>query len=89
VSAAEFYWFNIARSFYCIMVTTGAAYIGEFLKKNHTLTVLHVDNNLISDLGISHLMNGLKCNIVLTELYVTKCGLSAKGTQLNCNERYV
>jgi len=63
-----------------IVITTGAGYIGEFLKRNCTLKVLHVDNNCIGDVGISQLMNGLKNNTTLTELYVVKCGLSAKGT---------
>ena len=60
-------------------ITTGASCVGRLLK-NCSLQVLNVGRNSIGDDGISVMMNGLQHNKTLTELYVYKCGLSAKGT---------
>jgi len=48
--------------------------------KNSNLQVLNIGGNSIGDDGISVMMDGLQHNKTFTELYVDKCGLSAKGT---------
>jgi len=65
------------------MMTTGASYVGEYLKKNCTLEILRMGQDLIGDVGISQIVDGLKVNTSLTKLSVMKCGLSAKGTTCN------
>jgi len=65
------------------ILTTGASYVGECLKKNCTLKVLDMDSDDIGDVGISQIMDGLKVNTSLTQLSVENCGLSAKGTTCN------
>ena len=64
---------------FAILLTTGASRIGEFLKNNSTLTILSMVGNSISNDGILQLMKGLLQNSTLTKLYMTDCGLSAKG----------
>jgi len=45
-----------------------------------------MNDNLIGDVGLSQIMDGLKVNTSLTVLVVMQCGLSAKGTACNsCN----
>ena len=67
---------------------TGASCIGECLKDNCTLKILHIahDDNLIGDVGISQLIKGLNQNASLTELSLEGRGLLAQGTAWNnCN----
>jgi len=62
------------------VVTTGASCLSELLKVNNSLQELDMEYNYIDDEGISSVAKGLKHNKTLTKLYITKCGLSVKGT---------
>ena len=69
---------------------TGAACIGEYLKKNCTLKFLNMSFNPIGDVGMSQLMKGLHQNMSLTELHIRECGLSSVGTKCNsCRLEYI
>ena len=65
-----------------LIITTGASYIGEFLKVDCILTVLSIHDNPVGDVGISLIIKGIQQNkgTALTELRVQKCGLSEQGT---------
>ena len=52
---------------------TGAACIGEYLKKTCTLKFLNMSFNPISDVGMPQLIKGLNQNVSLTELHVREC----------------
>jgi len=62
------------------MITTGATAVSRLLVGNHALQVLNVGYNNIGDEGISVITEQLQHITTLTELYVSGCGLSAKGT---------
>ena len=64
------------------LITTGASYIGEFLKGNCILRVLDVQDNSIGDNGLSLIVKGIQQNTstTLRELSVQKCELSVQGT---------
>ena len=63
-----------------VMITTGAIAVNKILMGNCTLQVLNVSSNTIGDDGISVIVEQLQHITTLTELDVTKCGLSVKGT---------
>ena len=56
------------------MIITGAVYISQLLNVTHTLQVLYMSYNNISDDGMTAI------NKSLTTLMVPECGLSLKGT---------
>ena len=70
-------WFSVIV---IVIVTTGASCLGELLKDNNSLQVLHMGNNAIGDDGMSSVADGLQYNKTLTKLYAGKCRLSVKGT---------
>ena len=59
------------------MIITGAVYISQLLNVTHTLQVLSMSFNNISDDGMTV---ALQHNKSLTTLRVLRCGLSVKGT---------
>ena len=63
-----------------VMITTGAIAVNKILMGNCTLQVLNVSSNTIGDDGISVIVEQLQHITTLTELDVTKCRLSVKGT---------
>ena len=62
------------------MIITGAVYISQLLKVTHTLQVLDMGYNNISDDGIAVISEALQHNKSLTTLLVAQCRLSVKGT---------
>ena len=62
------------------MVITGATYISQLLNVTHTLKVLDMSGNDISDDGMAVISEALKHSKSLTKLRVGRCGLSVKGT---------
>ena len=62
------------------MIITGAVYISQLLKVTHTLQVLYMSHNDISDDGMAVISEALQHNKSLTTLWVAGCGLSVKGT---------
>ena len=63
-----------------VMIITGAEYISQLLNVTHTLQHLSIGGNDIGDDGMAVLSEALERNKSLTELWVTECGLSVKGT---------
>ena len=63
-----------------VMITTGAIAVSKLLVGNCTLQVLSVSDNDIGDDGILVIVEQLQHNTTLTELYVSECGLSVKGS---------
>ena len=62
------------------MIITGAIAVSKLLMGNCSLQVLHVSYNNIGDDGVSVIIEQLQHITTLTALYVSECGLSAKGT---------
>ena len=60
-------------------ITTGAHALSKLLVWNCTLQVFDVSYNTIGDDGISEMVEQLQIS-TLTELNITQCGLSVKGT---------
>ena len=60
-------------------ITTGAHALNKLLVGNYTLQVFDVSYNTIGDDGISEMVEQLQIS-TLTELNITQCGLSVKGT---------
>ena len=63
-----------------IMIITGANAVSKLLMGNCYLQELYVSHNNIGDDGISVIVEQLQHITTLTTLYVSKCGLSVKGT---------
>ena len=63
-----------------VMITTGAIAVSKLLVGNCTLQELDVSYNDIGDDGISVIVEQLHHNTTLTELHVSECGLSVKGS---------
>ena len=78
VRTNKFLWFS--KSYFVVMITTGAIAVSKILMGNCTLQVLHVSGNTIGDDGISVIVEQLQHITTLTKLYVMQCGLSVKGT---------
>jgi len=57
----------------------GTSCVSKFLRDNCTLQVLSMNGNAVGDNGVSVIMDGLKCNSSLTELWLEECGFSVKG----------
>ena len=62
------------------IVFTGAVYISQLLNVTHTLQELDMGSNDIGDDGMAVISESLLHNKSLTELNVSWCGLSVKGT---------
>ena len=62
-----------------VIITTGAIAVSKLLMRNCTLQVLHVSYNTITDDGISVIVEHMQNITTLTNLRVSKCGLSVKG----------
>ena len=64
-----------------IIIITGASHISQLLYVTHTLQVLRVSGNSIGDDGMAEISEALRHNthLELKELWVSQCGLSAKG----------
>ena len=62
------------------MIITGAVYISQLLNVTHTLQELNMSYNDIGDEGMAVISEALQHNKPLTKLWVSKCGLSLKGT---------
>ena len=62
------------------MIIKGAVYISQLLNVTHTLQVLNMSYNNISDDGMTVISEALQHNELLTTLGVAGCGLSVKGT---------
>ena len=58
---------------------TGARSVGELLMANNSLKELDLEQNDISDNGISSVADGLQYNDTLTKLSVINCGISEEG----------
>ena len=66
-----------------LIIITGASHISQLLNVTHTLEVLHLSGNTIGDDGMAEISEALCHNthLKLTELWVSQCGLSAKGNE--------
>ena len=64
------------------MIITGAIAISKLLVGNCSLQKLNVCRNNIGDDGISVIVKQLQHITTLTTLYVSECGLSAKGNYI-------
>jgi len=65
---------------YCLLITTGARYIGELLQVNNVLQVLYMGWNNIGDDGISVIAGALGKSRI-RELYVNHCGITDTGAK--------
>ena len=62
------------------MIITGAVYISQLLNVTTTLQCLVMSRNDIGDVEMAIISEALQHNKSLTELWVSRCGLSVKGS---------
>ena len=61
------------------MITTGAICIKTLLMENKKLQVLNIGGNKISNEGVAAICEVLHHNTNVTELRMSRCGLSVEG----------
>jgi len=59
---------------------TGATYIKKTLMENKKLQDLDISWNEIGDDGVRHVTEGFQQNDTLTELFLSHCEISVKGS---------
>jgi len=64
-----------------MIITTGAIFISEMIKINHTLQVLNIGLSPIGDEGIAAIAETLD-NVSISELNVSKCRITITGAKL-------
>jgi len=61
---------HVAMMFTIDTHSIGTSCVSKFLRDNCTLKVLSMNDNAVGDNGVSVIMDGLKCNSSLTELWL-------------------
>jgi len=60
----------------------GASSVSNFFRENCTLKILSINSNAFGDDGILLIIDGLRYNNTLTELWVEECEFSVQGTAI-------